>query len=382
MDSIEILKSLIAFPTVSRDSNLALIAYVRDLLAAHGIAATLIHSRCGSKANLFATIGPVEHSGIMLSGHTDVVPADEAGWTVPPFEMTDHQGRLHGRGAADMKGFLACALAAALRAKRLELASPLHLAFSYDEEVGCVGVRSLIDRLAGASIRPRLCIVGEPTGLEVATGHKGKISARAHCRGRGGHSALAPNALNAIHLGCDLIALMRTEQDALVAQGARDEAFEVPYSTIHAGIMQAGTALNIVPSECVIDFEIRNIPRDDSTALLARLKAGAEQIAGKARSNAPEAAIDITVTNGYPSLDTPVASDAVAFVKSLTGANDTIKVAFGTEGGLFDDRLAVPTVICGPGSMAQGHKPDEFVTREQMTRCDEMLNALLERLRV
>ncbi|MBZ9860349.1 acetylornithine deacetylase [Mesorhizobium sp. CA12] len=380
MDSVRILERLIAFPTVSRDSNLDLIFYVADLLAASGIASQIIHSPDGHKANLFATIGPAEKPGIMLSGHTDVVPVDGQNWTLPPFAMTARDGKLYGRGAADMKGFVASALAACLKASKMTLRTPLHLALSYDEEVGCLGVRDLIEMLSAAPQRPLLCIVGEPTNMQVATGHKGKLAARAVCRGREGHSALAPLALNAIHLGCDFVRALRDEQDRLAREGARDGDYDIPYTTVHVGKINAGVALNIVPNLCQVDFEIRNIAADDAAGILDRLRGAAARIAADAALIAPEAAIDIDTTNTYPGLDTPVASEAVAFVKSLTGANDTMKVAFGTEGGLFSRDLGTPAVVCGPGSMAQGHKPDEFVSVEQLRRCDEMLEKLLSRL--
>lgn len=380
MDSIDILRKLIAFPTVSRDSNLALIDYARELLTRHGIECRLAPSEDGRKANLFASLGPADRPGIMLSGHTDVVPVDGQNWTMPPFEMTESDGRLHGRGAADMKGFIACALAALVRAAGRQLHTPLHLALSYDEEIGCIGVRRLIDMLDTISPRPALCIVGEPTNMEIATGHKGKTAARAHCKGREGHSALAPLALNAIHLASDFVGALRAEQHRLEAEGARDGDYDIPYSTVHVGKIEGGVALNIVPNSCRLDFEIRNVAADDPATIMERLRLAAEAIAGDAGAIAPEAAIDIEVTNTYPGLDTPPTSAAVAFVKSLTGANATMKVAFGTEGGLFDQRLGIPTVVCGPGSMAQGHKPDEFVTIEQMRRCDRMLDTLLQRL--
>jgi len=379
-NSIEILERLIAFPTVSRDSNLDLVGYVAGLLESEGISLQLIHSADGHKANLFATIGPADAPGVMLSGHTDVVPVDGQDWTLPAFALTERGGMLYGRGAADMKGFIACALAAALKASKMALKTPLHLALSYDEELGCIGVRSLVETLAAAPHKPALCIVGEPTSMQVATGHKGKIGARAFCRGREGHSALAPLALNAIHLGCDFVAALRAEQDRLAREGARDGDYDIPYTTVHVGRMNAGVALNIVPNLCQIDFEIRNIAADDAEAILRRLRAEADRIAAAAKDKAPEAAIDIEVFNTYPGLDTPVNAQAVAFVKSLTGANGTIKVAFGTEGGLFSRDVGTPTVVCGPGSMAQGHKPDEFVSVEQMRRCDDMLGKLLERL--
>ena len=380
MDSIRILEKLIAFPTVSRVSNLDLIGYVTELLAAQGIACQIIRSADGHKANLFATIGPADAPGVMLSGHTDVVPIDGQDWTLPPFEMSARDGKLYGRGAADMKGFVACALAACLKASKMSLQMPLHLALSYDEEVGCIGVHSLIDMLQVAPHRPLLCIVGEPTSMQVATGHKGKLAARAICSGREGHSALAPLALNAIHLGCDFVSALRQEQDRLARDGVRDGDYDIPYTTVHVGKMNAGVALNIVPNLCQLDFEIRNVAADNPDQILDGLRAAAARIAAAASTIAPEAAIDIDITNTYPGLDTPANSQAVAFVKSLTGANDTIKVAFGTEGGLFSRDLGTPTIVCGPGSMAQGHRPDEFVSVEQMRRCDDMLDNLLRLL--
>lgn len=380
MKSVELLEKLISFPTVSSDSNLDLIRFVAELLKSYGVEPAIIPSPDGRKANLFATIGDGTAPGVMLSGHTDVVPVDGQAWTVPAFSMSRKDGRLYGRGTADMKGFVACAIAACLKASTLDLKTPLHLALSYDEEVGCIGVRSLVEMLRGAPRPPLLCIVGEPTELQVATGHKGKIAARAICRGREGHSALAPLALNAIHLGCDFVAALRQEQDYLATQGAHDPAYDVPYSTVHVGKMNAGVALNIVPNICEIDFEIRYIASDDPAQIMSRIRQGADQIVSRAAKIAPEAAISIDVTNSYPGLDTPAEAQAVAFVKSLIGANNTIKVAFGTEGGLFSRDAGTPTVVCGPGSMAQGHKPDEFVSLDQMRRCDDMLDNLLGRL--
>ncbi|TGU99647.1 acetylornithine deacetylase [Mesorhizobium sp. M00.F.Ca.ET.151.01.1.1] len=380
MDSIRILERLIAFPTVSRDSNLDLIGYVTELLEASGVACQIVRSADGHKANLFATIGPADRPGVMLSGHTDVVPVDGQNWTLPPFEMTKRDGKLYGRGATDMKGFVASALAACVKASKMALRTPLHLALSYDEEVGCLGVRDLIEMLSAAPQRPLLCIVGEPTNMRVATGHKGKLAARAICRGREGHSALAPLALNAIHLGCDFVRALRDEQERLARDGARDGDYDIPYTTVHVGKINAGVALNIVPNLCQVDFEIRNVAADNAAGILDRLRIAAARIAEDAASIAAEAAIEIEITNTYPGLDTPAASAAVAFVKSLTGANDTMKVAFGTEGGLFSRDLGTPAVVCGPGSMAQGHKPDEFVSVEQLRGCDGMLDRLLERL--
>ena len=376
----DILARLLAFDTVSSNPNIELMHWVRDLLAGAGIASTLIPDAGGGKANLYATVGPEGAGGVMLSGHTDVVPVAGQNWTKPPFALTEEDGRYYGRGAADMKGFVACAIAAMLEAARRPLNVPLHLALSYDEEIGCMGVRSLIEMLEGAPIRPRFCIVGEPTGMQVATGHKGKVALRATCVGREGHSALAPLALNALHLAADFVNLLRDTQDFVVEHGLRDGDYDVPYTTLHIGKLNGGVQVNIVPNLAVADFEIRSLAGEDVDRLIQVLRIGSKDIVAPLREAFPEAEIRVERLWDYPGLGTPSDAGVVNFVKGLTGANGTIKVAFGTEGGLFDARLGIPTVICGPGSMAQGHKPDEFVTIEQMERCEAMLAALLDRL--
>ncbi len=376
----EILARLIAFDTVSSNPNQALMDYVTGLLAGAGIDNLLVPDAAGGKANLYATVGPAGGGGVMLSGHTDVVPVEGQAWTRPPFELTEAGGRLYGRGTADMKGFVACAVRAMLLAAESGVKVPLHLALSYDEEIGCMGVRSLIEVLEGAPDRPRFCIVGEPTGMQVATGHKGKVALRATCTGREGHSALAPLALNALHLAADFIGVIRGLQARIAAEGPFDGDYDVPYTTVHAGKMQGGVQVNIVPNRATVDFEIRSLAGVDVGALIAELQAGAEAILAPLRAEFPEAAIAVERLWDYPGLGTPSDAAVVNFVKSLTGANGTIKVAFGTEGGLFDARLGVPTVICGPGSMAQGHKPDEFVAIEQIERCEAMMAGLLGQL--
>lgn len=380
MQTRAILERLIAFDTVSANPNRALMDYVAGLLAEAGITARLVPDATGGKANLWATVGPQDRGGVMLSGHTDVVPVEGQTWTRPPFALTEDGGRLYGRGTTDMKGFVASAIAATLAAAKRPLKVPLHLALSYDEEIGCMGVRSLVDLLQGAPVRPAMCIVGEPTGMQVATGHKGKVALRATCTGREGHSALAPLALNALHLAADFIGVIRAVQARVAAEGPFDGDYDVPYTTLHAGKMSGGVQVNIVPNSAVIDFEIRSLAGVDVAALIDELRAGAEAIVAPLREGFPEAEIRVERLWDYPGLGTPTDAAVVRFVQSLTGANGTIKVAFGTEGGLFDARLGVPTVICGPGSMAQGHKPDEFVTVEQLARCDAMLAALLDRL--
>ena len=379
-DTTEILKDLIAFATVSRDPNRALIDYCAERLDAVGVACQIIESPAGEKANLYATIGPQDQAGVMLSGHTDVVPVDGQDWTKPPFEATFADDRIYGRGAADMKGFVASALAASIAAADMPLKSPLHLAFSYDEEIGCVGVRSVIEMLHHAPIRPAMCIVGEPTHMAIATGHKGKTAIEATCIGAEGHSALAPQAVNAIHLACDLIAEIRNLQDTIVENGHRDAAYDIPYTTLHAGIIHSGVALNIVPNHAQVKFEIRNLAGDDPAEILSRLKAAIAPFISLAQAKAPQADIQFDIYNTYPGLETPLDDAVVDLVASLTGGNTRIKVAFGTEGGLFSRDLGVPTVVCGPGSMDQGHKPDEFVSLDQLAACDAMLAALNTRL--
>ena len=381
MNTLELLDRLIAFPTVSRDSNRDLIEFVRKFLAQRGIGSHLYLAEDGRKANLFATIGPTDKPGVMLSGHTDVVPVEGQNWSRDPFRMTLSDGKAYGRGAADMKGFLACALLLADRAARESLATPIHLAFSHDEEVGCIGVRSMIDGLAVSAVQPRFTIVGEPTSMRIATGHKGKIAARATCCGVAGHSALAPRALNAIHLACDFIDSVRERQNQIEREGPRDDDYNVPYTTLHVGRIDGGTVLNIVPDRCLVDFEIRNIAQDDAGALLDLLINEAAAIAERRRDAFPQAHIGIDVLNDYPGLATPADAEVVRFVGSLVTSQDLSKVDFGTEGGLFWKRLGVPVVVCGPGSMNQGHKPDEFIGLDQLEACGRMMERLLERCR-
>ena len=334
----------------------------------------------GGKVNLFATVGPTTDNGVILSGHMDVVPVEGQDWRSDPFRLTEREGRLFGRGAADMKGFLACVLALVGRMKARRPAGPIHIAFSHDEEVGCVGVRPMLDVLASRGIRARCCIVGEPTGMRVATGHKGKLAATATCRGVTAHSALAPNALNAIHLAADFVGVLRREQARLIESGLHDPAYDIPCSTIHAGLIRGGTALNIVPDSCTVAFEIRTVGVEDPEAVLGRINHAAQAIVAPARASFPSAGIEIAVDNAYPGLDTERNSEVGAFAMDLAGDPEPMKVAFGTEGGLFAARLGVPTVICGPGSMEQGHKPDEYITRDQLDRCDAMLDRLVDRL--
>lgn len=378
--AIDHLGRLVGFATVSRDSNLELIGYVRAHLAGLGIESRIVASEDGRKANLFATIGPADRPGIVLSGHTDVVPCERQAWTSDPFALRRDNGRLYGRGTADMKGFIACCLAMAEEAVGRPLAMPIHLAFSYDEEIGCIGVRRLLDMLAGLPVRPRFCLVGEPTLMQVATAHKGKASWRVVAHGLESHSSRAPLSVNAIHLAIDLIGRIRAMQDELAASGDRDGDYDVPYTTLHVGRFAGGETMNIVPNRASFDFEIRYLPGDDVGLLFERIEAAAREIEEKARARFAGARLAFEPLVSYPALDTAPDQEVVAFVKSLTGANATTKISFGTEGGLYQRRLGVPSVVCGPGAIEVAHKPDEYVETAQLDACAAFLSRLVDRL--
>lgn len=377
----DILARLVAFPTVSRQSNLALMDYVEGLLRPAGVRLERYLSEDGTRANLWASTGPAIAGGVVLSGHCDVVPVEGQDWSRDPFALHTEAGRHYGRGTADMKGFLAVAIAALMRASSRQLRLPLHLAISYDEEIGCMGVRGMLEARGSHPERPALCLIGEPTSMRVAIGHKGKQAFCARCFGHEGHSALAPNALNALHLGAAFIDRLQARQEMLRQTGARDNAYDIPYSTIHVGTMQGGTALNIVPNLCEMQFELRNIAADDPKAIVAGIRADADTIAAPYLDRFPQARIEITALSGYPGLETPADHPAVALLQSLLGQDEpAIKVAFGTEGGLFHETFDVPTLICGPGDMAQGHRADEFVSEDQLADCDRFLSALINLL--
>ncbi|PBP79407.1 acetylornithine deacetylase [Pseudomonas syringae] len=380
--ALEILKRLIAFDTVSSEPNMALIEYVRELLASKGIESPIVKDETGKKANLFASTGPRDVPGVLLSGHTDVVPAAGQAWTMPPFQATLRDGRIYGRGTCDMKGFIALAIDAMLNAADMPLMRPLQLALSHDEEIGCVGVRRLLDVLHLAPVRPFLCVVGEPTLMQFAVGHKGKASYRTFCRGQEAHSSLAPRAVNAIHLASDFIAELRKSQKQIEQQGARDEGYDIPYSTVHIGRIDGGKALNIVPNLCTMEFELRNLPGDDPDLLLEQLRERAEVLVREARQLSGVADIEIEVMNEYPALETHPSVEAVRMLHAFAEpGTQHIKVSYGTEGGLFAGRLNVPVVVCGPGSIEQAHKPDEFIDESQMDAGERFLQSLLGSLK-
>jgi acetylornithine deacetylase len=373
-----LLDRLIGFATVSRDSNLELISFVQQYLAELGVESELFHNAERTKANLFATIGPRDRGGIVLSGHTDVVPVDGQPWTVDPFRLTEKDGRLYGRGTADMKGYLASVLAAVPVFLERKLEVPVHLAFSYDEEVGCLGVRPMLAELEKRAHKPRLCLIGEPTGLQPVLGHKGKFAMRCHVKGAACHSAYAPYGVNAIQYAARLINQLESIGDELARPEHHDERFDPPFSTVQTGVIKGGRALNIVPAECEFDFEVRTVPGFDANSVADRLLRYAEaELLPKMRAVKADTGIDLQPLNAYPELATSPDSEAARLLAWLSGSSQFGTVAFGTEGGLFT-QAGIPTVVCGPGSMEQGHKPDEFVTVDQLERCDAMLARLAQ----
>ncbi|EJZ58817.1 ArgE [Pseudomonas fluorescens R124] len=381
MNSVALLRTLVGFDTTSRESNLQLIEFVRDYLAGFDVPCELIYNAERSKANLFATIGPAEQPGIVLSGHTDVVPVDGQPWTVPPFELSEHDGKLFGRGTADMKGYIACVLALVPALVAAELRMPVHIALSYDEEVGCLGVRSLLAELEQRPVKPLLCIIGEPTELKPVLGHKGKLAMRCDVHGHPCHSAYAPLGVNAIEYAAELIGELGRIGQQLKAPEHHDARFDPPYSTVQTGVISGGKALNIVPADCRFDFEIRALPSQDATQVAQQLQAYAEQqVLPRMRAVSEHSAIRFSELSAYPGLATDAQSQAAELIAAFCGSREFGTVAFGTEGGLFD-AAGIPTVVCGPGSMDQGHKPDEFVSRAQLDACDAMLQRMLASIR-
>jgi len=382
IDSLAMVRRLVAFDTTSRASNLALIEFVRSYLDGLGVASELVFDETGNKANLYAKLGPLEIGGIMLSGHTDVVPVDGQEWHSDPFNVLAKDERLFGRGTADMKSFIAVVLALlpALAARQLRI--PLHLALSYDEEVGCRGARGLIAAIADRPDRPRLCIVGEPTMMQPVTGHKGKRSFRCRVHGFECHSALAHLGVNAIEAAAELVALLKAMARRRRDEGPFDPEYTPAYTTIQTGVIHGGTALNIVPKDCTFDFEFRLLPAENPDAGISELRAFAEnRLLPEMRAIRAEAAIEFEELSAFPGLDTADDAEITRLVASLTGANGTAKVSFGTEGGLFQ-QAGIPTVVCGPGSIEQAHKPDEFIDLDQIAQCERFISRIFDSVSV
>jgi acetylornithine deacetylase len=378
--SVEMLRKLIAFPTVSRDSNLAVIEFIRDYLKRYDADIRLTHDDEKRKANLFATLGPRGEPGIVLSGHTDVVPVEGQAWDTDPFVMVEKDGNLYGRGTCDMKGFIACVLALVPEFMAHGLKMPLHLAFSYDEEVGCIGVGRLISDLQRAGIKPKSCIVGEPTQMRPVVAHKGKKSFRCTVRGLAGHSAYSPLGVNAVEYAAEAVAFLKNLARRHRDHGPYDRGFDIAHTTVHTGVIHGGTALNVIPHECAFDFEFRHLPGDDPDRLLHEFKDYVRtRLEPEMRAVHAASGFIIEPLSGIPVLDTGPESEVVALAQELAGNSEIGKVSFGTEGSQFQ-RAGIPTVVCGPGSIAQAHKPNEYVALDQIAQCDAFLRRLADRL--
>jgi acetylornithine deacetylase len=381
-NTLAILEKLVSFDTTSRNSNLAIIDWIEGYLSGHGVASIRTTDEAERKASLFATIGPHDAPGYVLSGHTDVVPVDGQDWATDPFQMTVRDGKAYGRGAVDMKGFLACCLAAVPAMTAARLTRPIHLAFSYDEEVGCIGVRPLLARLAAGEfgvVRPLGAFIGEPTSMQVVIGHKGKRSIKASVRGSYAHSSLAPLYVNAVEFGALLVAFIRGQGERLAASGPRDGLYDIQHSTAHVGIFAGGTALNIVPASAEITYEYRTIAEDNGDALVAEAVAYARDVLEpRMRSVDPSSGIDFEVYTSFAGLDTEADAAVVSVAKKLAQRNDHAKVAYGTEAGLFAEMAGIPSVVVGPGSIEPAHKANEFVEITELEKCGAFIARLID----
>jgi acetylornithine deacetylase len=372
----ELLAKLVAFDTTSSKSNLMLIDFVEAYLRDHGIASTRIPSPDGNKAALFATIGPEGKNGIGLSGHSDCVPVEGQNWASDPFTLTPRDGKLYGRGSCDMKGFLACVLASAPLFQSRKLKEPIHIIVSYDEEVGCTGVRPLIKMLGKALPKPKAIIVGEPTDMTTIDAHKRIDSYLTVVTGREAHSSMPQLGVNAIAIAANLI----LELERLAAELARvkDDRFDPPFGTMQVGTIKGGTAGNIVPRHCEFHWQIRSLPGIGPGKIEQAFAGYAEGLLPDMRQVAPDAGIATTLQNSVPAFQAKGNSEAVALALSLSGANSTHAVSYGTEAGLFEE-TGCSTAICGPGSIAQAHTADEFVTVAQLDLCMAFLARLADR---
>ena len=379
-EALEMITRLVEMPTVSRDSNLGLIHWIRDHLKSLGVESTLVHDETGKKANLYATLGPQDKPGIVLSGHTDVVPTDGQEWNTDPFRIVEKDGKLFGRGTSDMKSFVAIALSYAPKFLAARLDTPIHYAFTYDEEVGCLGAKKLIEVLKQMPVKPKACIVGEPTEMQVVAQHKGKKSWRVDVRGFECHSSLTHLGANAVEAAAELIAFIKQLARSKRDNGPFDSEFAPPFTSLHTGTVQGGTALNIVPKDCSFLWEIRHLPQDDVDALFAEVVAYARnRLEPELKAIDPSCGFSFTQISEFPGLATDDRAGVVELAKALTGANGVKKVAFGTEAGLFSES-GIPTIVCGPGSIEQAHKPDEFIELSQIALCEAFMDRLLDRV--
>ena len=376
---IEMLRRLVGFDTTSRNSNLELIGFVADYLKGHGVETSLSHDDDGRKANLCATLGPDRPDGVVLSGHTDVVPVDGQSWDTDPFALVERDGRQYGRGAADMKSFIAVALALVPEFLRAPLAVPIHLALSYDEEVGCLGAPRLIAQIEEAGLAPAVVIIGEPTGMRTVNAHKGIYAFITTVTGHEAHSSATHVGVNAVMVAAELVGFLSSLAEDMKDRSDLGEGFEPPYTTVHVGTIKGGTALNIIPRHCRFHWEFRLLPGADADEIADRFDAFAKEVESRVRAVADTAAISTEPIAAAVGLDPEDNSAAERLVLALTGDNRPGKVSFGTEAGLFQ-RAGMSAAVCGPGHIAQAHKPNEFIDNDQIEACVAFMGRLIERL--
>jgi acetylornithine deacetylase len=375
------IERLIGFNTVSRDSNLGLIEWTRDYLQGFGAATRLTYDATGKKANLFATLGDSNKPGLILSGHSDVVPVDGQNWDTDPFLAVERDGKLYARGSADMKGFIGIILAqapkfvAALNDGRLD--APLHYSLSYDEEVGCIGVRGLIRDLEQHNIRPAGCVVGEPTSMQPIIAHKGTHRFRCAVRGREAHSSYVTHGVNAIEYAARLVVYIRQIADRLAQSEPRDYGFTVPYSTLSTGVIHGGIAANVIPKDCVFNFDMRTLPHTSPDSLYQEIRVHAEGLAREMQAVDAQSGIDLEWLSQTVGLSAAETDAIVQWAMQLSRNTQVGKVSYGTEAGLFQ-KMGVPSVICGPGDIAQAHGPNEFVALDQLAQCERFMDRILE----
>ena len=375
MTALDLVKDLIAFDTTSRDSNLALIDFAQGLLEKSGARCRRSYDATGKKANLFATIGPDGDDGYVLSGHTDVVPVDGQDWSSDPFRPEVRDGLLYGRGACDMKGFVGTALWLLPEIAKAKLARPIHFALSYDEEVGCAGVKGLLDDLKEQAIRPALAIIGEPTLMKIVGAHKGGAKLTTRCCGREGHSSNPYKGANAVMMAAEFMGVLESVWDGLKSD--RDPRFDPDHTTVQATVIHGGTAVNILAKEAEVTWEYRLLPGRDGNAIIETVKRrAAEEVLPKYRARAGEAALQTMLHAQYPGLAMDEDSPAIVLAKELTGANQVEAVAYGTEAGHFQN-YGIPAVICGPGSIEQAHRPDEFCAVSELAACETFLRKVI-----
>ncbi|MBN7758872.1 acetylornithine deacetylase [Nitratireductor aquimarinus] len=374
------LKDLVAFDTTSRYSNRPLIDHMAAFLREYGIEPVILLDETGEKANLIARIGPADVPGVVLSGHTDVVPALEKGWTSGPFDLTERDGKLYGRGSCDMKGFAACVMAMVPQLAAAKLERPVWLCFSHDEEVGCLGAPAIAEWLAALDVPPMLAIIGEPTDMTLVTGQKGKIAMRCHVHGTSGHSSFAPDHVNAIDYAARIVSMIAERGEQIGEEGPFDRDFTVPHSTMLATMISGGVATNVTPDLCSFTFEIRSLPTHDARAELESLKKRAnEEILPKMQAKCAETGIEWEEIFAYPAMGDSTSTDGFAFFRDIM-PEWSGKVSYGSEGGVFETIGGIPSVIVGPGSIRQAHKPDEFVAIEQLDLCLDFLGKVARKV--